>query len=144
MLHQILYSSRARDGLEPADIESILQSARPTNSQAGITGVLIYSDGVFFQLIEGEEALLDPLMRRIVADDRHGDVKVFRREPIFERNFGAWQMAYLAPDAEALAHWAELEGAVTLEELAQHLDQSDHMVPTILTRIVAALRRLPA
>lgn len=139
MLTQIFYSSRARDNLSTGDLESILESARRDNTRLGITGVLILSDGVFFQAIEGEAEVLDTLMKRILADPRHEDVRVFRREPISERNFSEWKMAYVAPTPEDFERWSDREGTTTIGGLLLQLEETNDAVPGILLRIVSAL-----
>lgn len=139
MLTQIFYSSRARDDLSAGDLEAILESARRNNARLGITGVLILSDGVFFQAIEGETEVLDVLLERILADPRHEDAKVFRRAPIGERNFGEWKMAYVAPTSEDLARWSDREGTTTIGDLLLQVEESGDGLPRILVRIVSAL-----
>jgi hypothetical protein len=135
MLTQIFYSSHARDDLVDGDLDVILESARRNNERLGITGVLILSDGVFFQAIEGEAEVLDELLERILADPRHEDAKVFRREPIGERNFGEWKMAYVAPTPEEFERWSGREGTTTIGELLLQVEETGDALP----RIVSAL-----
>ena len=139
MLTQIFYSSRARDDLSAGDIEAILESARRNNSKLDVTGVLILSDGVFFQAIEGEAQALDGLLEQILADPRHEDAKVFRREPIDKRNFGEWKMAYVAPTPEDFERWTNRDGTTTIGGLLHQLEDTDDAVSGILLRIVSAL-----
>jgi len=139
MLTQIFYSSRARDDLMAGDLEAILESARRNNERLGITGVLILSDGVFFQAIEGEAEVLDGLLERILADPRHEDARVFRREPIGERNFGEWKMAYVAPTPEDFVRWSGREGTTTIGDLLRQVEEADDALPRIVVRIVSAL-----
>jgi len=139
MLIQIFYSSRARDNLLAGDLEDILESARRNNEKLGITGVLILSDGVFFQAIEGEEEVLDGLLVQILADPRHQDAKVFRREPIGERNFGEWKMAYVAPTPEDFERWSGREGTTTIADLLLQVEEAGDRLPSIVARIVSVL-----
>jgi len=139
MLTQIFYSSQARDDLLAGDLEAILESARCNNERLGVTGVLILSDGVFFQAIEGEAEVLDSLLERILADPRHQDARVFRRKPIGERNFGEWKMAYIAPTSEDIERWSGREGTTTIGDLVRQLEEAGDAVPRILAIIVSAL-----
>ena len=139
MLVQIFYSSRASDDLLPGDLEDILESARRNNERLGITGVLILSDGVFFQAIEGEEEVLDGLLAQILADPRHQDAKVFRREPIPKRNFGEWKMAYAAPTPEDFERWSGREGTTTISDLLRQVEEAGDALPSIVARIVSTL-----
>ena len=139
MLTQTFYSSSARADLSDGDLAAILESARRNNARLGVTGVLILSDGVFFQALEGEAEVLDGLLDQILADPRHEDARVFRREAISARNFGDWQMAYVAPTAEDFERWSNREGSTTIGALLQQLEQENDAVPAILLRIVSAL-----
>ena len=140
MLTQIFYSSQARHDLLDSDLDAILESARSNNERLGVTGVLILSDGVFFQAIEGEAEVLDELLERILADQRHENAKVFRREPIAERNFGEWRMAYVAPTTEDFKRWSGREGTTTIGELLREVEEAGDALPRIMRSIVAALQ----
>ena len=139
MLYQVLYSSRAVDEVHEADVASILESARPSNERLGVTGVLIYGDQVFVQLLEGEKQTLDELLERIRRDPRHTDLKVFRREPVEARSLVGWRMACMLPDEAEIGHWLEHPGAIDLTTLAADLEMRADDFPRILLRIVDAL-----
>ena len=139
MLTQIFYSSRARENLLAGDLDAILESARRNNGRLGITGVLILSDDVFFQIIEGEAEVLDGLLERILADPRHEDAKVFRREPIDKRSFGEWKMAYVAPTPEDFERWSGREGTTTIGDLLLQVEEAGDTLPRIVARIVSVL-----
>ena len=125
MLTQIFYSSRARDDLQASDIEAILASARRNNAPLGIT--------------EGEAEVLDGVLEQILADPRHQDARVFRRESITERNFGEWKMAYAAPTPGDFARWSDREGTVTIAELLRQVEEAGDALPRIVASIVASL-----
>jgi hypothetical protein len=77
-----------------AQIEDILKAAHANNPDKGITGALLYSGGYFCQVIEGPEEALEDLFETIQMDPRHGDVTVLHFEPIAERGFTEWAMAF--------------------------------------------------
>jgi hypothetical protein len=54
MPYQIMYSSQATKPMTVAALEEILADARAGNEERNVTGALVYVDGVFFQIIEGE------------------------------------------------------------------------------------------
>ena len=76
------------------EIASILASANENNPKMGITGALLYSGGYFCQVIEGTDEALEELFETIQMDDRHTDVKVLHFEPLENRNFADWSMAF--------------------------------------------------
>ena len=51
---QLLYVSGASIHLGQADIQEILTASRRNNQRVGITGMLLWADGVFIQVLEGE------------------------------------------------------------------------------------------
>ncbi len=93
-LEQLAYRSRAllpMDGL--LNIADILASCQRNNWRDGITGALAYSDGLFFQVVEGQPDAVARLMRRVSMDPRHDGVEVVLRRPLQDRMFGDWSMA---------------------------------------------------
>ena len=65
MTYQMMYSSKAVQPMSTQDLRGILDDAREGNVARGVTGVLVYADGVFLQILEGEEdtVLLGELVR---------------------------------------------------------------------------------
>lgn len=84
-----------------AEIRSILAAAHRNNPKLGVTGALLYSGGYFCQVIEGPEDALEDLFETIQMDDRHGEVKVLQFEPIEERGFLNWDMAFAGFEDDA-------------------------------------------
>ena len=91
-LWQIVYASAATEGFAPADLDAILLSARRRNAALGITGMLLFVDGSFLQVLEGTQDRIDELFETIRADSRHCRTVLLLREPIDERSFGDWTM----------------------------------------------------
>ena len=58
MLERITYVSRATPGLRREDVFGIIRTAHPANSLAGVTGGLVFLDGWFAQVLEGEAGAL--------------------------------------------------------------------------------------
>ena len=73
-------------------LAGILSVARRNNPRDDISGALICRHDLYLQLIEGPEAAIDALYSRIVADDRHFDVRLLLEEPMGERLFPGWGM----------------------------------------------------
>ena len=120
-------------------LEAILVDARTGNEARNVTGALVYVDGVFFQIIEGEKDVVDDLMANIARDSRHHSVKVFYKSQVDVRAFESWRMAYLSATAEQLAKWAGLPGTATVEELLVDIDRDPDRVPRILTNVLKLL-----
>jgi hypothetical protein len=139
MPYQIMYSSQATAPMTSAELERILADARTGNEARDVTGVLIYVDGVFVQILEGDEDVVRNLVESIKADARHHAVKVFHVAEVDERAFQAWSMAYLSPSAEEMSAWAGLPGTATVEELLAEIDRDPSRVPRILVNVLEDL-----
>ncbi|WP_210519878.1 BLUF domain-containing protein [Hymenobacter terricola] len=92
-VHQILYHSRATSPVADADLQRLLESARAHNAKQHITGLLLYSDGYFVQVLEGEESAVNTLFARIQHDPRHHEVATVRSGP-GPRRFSDWSMGF--------------------------------------------------
>ena len=89
------YTSWARAGLRPDEVDTILSSAKINNPLDGITGVLIFNGTAFMQILEGSEEAIDGLTSRLVSDPRHSNMSIRDRRLIETRSFPNWSMAYL-------------------------------------------------
>ena len=103
MTYQLIYSSQATVPMSVAELEEILVDARAGNEKRNITGALVYIDGIFLQVLEGERETVLSLMRSIEKDTRHHSVKVFHQAEVDRPTFGNWRMAYLGATPEQMA-----------------------------------------
>ena len=93
LLFNLVYCSQASAGVENADVEAIIATSRRRNPVSGITGVLVFGGGVFFQWIEGPKAAVMDLVRLIEADSRHELFVILSTdEEVRERIFPTWDM----------------------------------------------------
>jgi hypothetical protein len=100
LLYMLVYCSHAAKGLVEADITRILESARRRNSALGITGVLVFGSGIFFQMLEGPRANVRRLMELLHNDPRHeGIVELSEMEDERERLFPSWDMELATTDS---------------------------------------------
>jgi hypothetical protein len=141
MPYQIMYSSRATEPMTVTGLEEILQDARAGNEARNVTGALVYVDGVFFQLLEGDEAVVRRLMASIAKDTRHHAVKIFYEAEVEVRAFESWSMAYLSPTAREMSTWAGLPATATVGELLADVNRNPGRVPRILVNVLDALAR---
>lgn len=101
LIHTI-YASRAVTDFSKDDIVNLLSKARKKNASLGITGMLLYDNGSFFQILEGEEAVVDQLFSEIADDKRHHQVAKIISEAIPTRQFSDWSMGYAAISSNEL------------------------------------------
>jgi len=94
LVHCIYCSVATNINLSPAELDNILEASRRNNSKVGVTGLLLYEDGSFFQLLEGDRQTVDTLYDKITLDKRHHRTTKIVTEAIKERAFGACTMGY--------------------------------------------------
>jgi len=92
MLVRLIYASRAAGAVNAEVLMPIMKASRAKNAAAGITGVLVFSDGVFLQLLEGGRNAVSALYNRIACDARHRDVVLLAYDEVDERRFAGWSM----------------------------------------------------
>ncbi len=98
-LHHIVYCSRAVAGVDNAAVSHIVQTAQRNNARQGITGLLVFGGGMFFQWLEGPRVNLRRLMDTIKADRRHESVvELSETEEVRERLFPDWAMEQVTPE----------------------------------------------
>jgi blue light- and temperature-responsive anti-repressor len=100
MLIQLIYCSTARHPFSQEEISVLLRDARQKNAKHNITGMLLYAEGSFFQVLEGEAEKVKMLFEKIEQDKRHQSLTMIVEEPIAERSFSDWTMGYAVINPE--------------------------------------------
>lgn len=128
-LHTFVYCSRAAESIGDAEVARIIDSAQRRNLARGITGVLVFGNGVFFQWIEGPPSQMQTLIASLLRDPRHYDVvtldeSVEKRE----RLYPDWDMEQVAADGiravlqDALDSADDVNNVAALTRILAHLD----------------------
>ncbi|MCW5632603.1 MAG: BLUF domain-containing protein [Rubrivivax sp.] len=139
MLYHVIYSSRATPPLTVEQLQEILEDARAGNEKRDVTGALLYIDGVFMQVLEGEKDTVVALMARITADTRHEDVRVYHEGAVDHRVFGSWRMAYADGTPAQLSAWAGLPGTTTLDAILAELGRDTTRASAVARGILGAI-----
>ena len=98
-LTQLVYASAASTRFCDSQLDSLLQQSRQRNSALDVTGVLLYCDQTFFQVLEGAPEAVSQLYDHISKDSRHHSAIVLSKSSIDDRNFGDWEMGFLRDQA---------------------------------------------
>ena len=64
---QLLYLSNAKPELKQEELDSILRVSRANNPSQDITGLLVFANGVFIQVLEGPEKQSINYLRQYVT-----------------------------------------------------------------------------
>lgn len=92
---QIVYASSTPHLLSQDDLVDILRVSRENNTAAGVSGVLLYADGNFMQVLEGPAEAVTATYERVKRDPRHRQVLTLLRGEVEERMFSDWSMGFL-------------------------------------------------
>lgn len=128
-LYSFVYCSRAAEGVDDAEVGRIVQSAQRSNLARGITGVLVFGSGVFFQWIEGPTVQMQDLIANLRGDPRHYDVVPLDwSEEKRERLYPNWEMEQVEADdirevlQDALDSAEDENNVAALRRILAHLD----------------------
>ena len=113
-MHQLIYMSAATLLLTDEELQELLEQARANNAQRGITGLLLYHQGRFMQLIEGPTEAVMNLYERIEQDPRHGDASKLADKQVEVRSFPGWSMAFRPMQTQ---EFADLPGFLLPEQM---------------------------
>lgn len=92
-LIHIVYVSFSDKKLSESELDDLL-GIRKRNKEQKITGLLLYKDESFIQLIEGPKKAIQDLFERIKVDPRHSNIVLLLEEKILKRAFPDWSMGY--------------------------------------------------
>lgn len=109
MFYQVYVSAAVRL-FSRADLIALLEKSRVKNRTLGLTGMLLYKDGNFMQVLEGEQGEVQRMIATIEADPRHHHVLHLLRGDTEQRTFPNWSMGFRdlnAPDVHDLDGYSE-------------------------------------
>ena len=102
MLYRVIYASEAVGvtGASTLSIAQILGVSERNNRRDHVTGCVMFHQGHILQALEGGRIDLDRLMKKIVADPRHRNVRILADQPIAARRLN--EPMCLCGDPESL------------------------------------------
>lgn len=90
----LCYLSSATVPFSQAELDALLAKSRANNTRDDISGMLLYRDGDFLQVLEGPEAAVRTTFQRISRDPRHARVMLIDESDIDARSFADWSMGF--------------------------------------------------
>ena len=135
-LEQLVYSSSASKKMLKSDLYIILRQARKNNMSTGVTGLLIYTEKYFFQVLEGPKEVISELFKKISNDKRHYNVEKLSENDVDICTFPNWEMAYATPSDRDLATWAGLHSTTTVEATLSRLKSEPSLVSEFLSNVL--------
>lgn len=93
-LIELVYVSAADHAMTKEELVKVLEEARDNNQKINVTGMLLYRDGFFLQVLEGEREVVYALYADIAKDPRHHHVLTVEAADIQQRSFPNWTMGF--------------------------------------------------
>jgi len=119
----LVYASEASQKISKKGLLEILAQSRESNRKTDITGMLLFKDGHFLQVLEGEEDAVRELFARISRDPRHVKVRTLAEGTRDRRAFVDWSMGFRDlsdPEARQIPGYSEfMNMPLTAEEFAR-------------------------
>lgn len=112
-----------------ADLVHILSNSRENNKAKHITGMLIYGDGTFIQVLEGNPEDVDNVYDKITQDKRHKNLIVLATGSLNKRNFPDWTMGFTTVNGKELA---ELNGYINPRDKNFLATENPHAAISVL------------
>ena len=94
MLHRIIYLSSVSKDLTNEEVHNLLLLSKINNKKNNISGLLLFIDGNFIQVLEGDKDTINDLFQKIEKDTRHKNVTKVIEDTIESRQFENWDMGF--------------------------------------------------
>jgi len=100
---RLIYMSHAVKPFSTEELMALLRQCRMANAEQGITGVLLYFNECFLQVLEGKEEAVQKTFQKLRRDPRHRNIIELEKSNISERLFPDWSMGFEELDISQLA-----------------------------------------
>ena len=90
----LVYASAQTNPMSSDELKKILAVSRERNQAVDITGILLYNNGSFLQVLEGKERKVNALYKKIEKDTRHTRLVKITTFKSNKKLFSEWSMGY--------------------------------------------------
>lgn len=129
---QVSYISSSVQPMATKDLLALLQECREYNAGNGVTGMLLYGNGTFLQVLEGEEPVIDCLVAKIRKDRRHANLQILKRASIQSRQYSDWSMGFKRISSKELQNIENLKDFGEKDFNSDYLTQNNDVVQILM------------
>ncbi len=128
---QIIYVSKATRHFSLRELQVMLSAGRKRNKARGITGIVVYHQGQFLQILEGYAPVVEKLFETISTDQRHKQIELLLRTDIEERSFtdSTMGLCHISADDEEM-----FPGLIEFEDITHPFENSNNRAHEILLK----------
>ncbi|MFI5157569.1 MAG: BLUF domain-containing protein [Sphingobacteriales bacterium] len=138
-MYYLIYLSAGVNWFSEKELTDILSVSITNNSRDNITGLLLYSEGNFIQLLEGNEQDVKNTFERISKDQRHKGITPIASGAIEKRNFPEWAMGFKSIYSRDLK---ELDAYNDPSDREFLNDKDKHLSINLLKAFIKTARRI--
>lgn len=91
---RVIYASAETERFDESTLDKLLAVSRKNNDANGLTGMLLYRNGDFLQILEGDKQSVREACKKIYNDKRHTMILELDESEIDRRDFGQWSMGF--------------------------------------------------
>ena len=120
MIH-LIYISSATSWPSENDLKELLEQSRVRNLKQNITGMLVYNNATYMQVLEGSKKDVHDIYDSILKDPRNNGQFKLVEEEISQRDFPNWSMGFQNLEScspEELPGFQDIFGGKLDKELA--------------------------
>ena len=103
-MYHLAYTSHAAKSLSEAELLDLLKQSRDKNKEFSISGILLYVEGKFMQVLEGKRTFVEKVYASIQRDPRHNRVTLVLEGNSPTRIFEGWSMGFKKLSVEDFAN----------------------------------------
>jgi hypothetical protein len=135
-MQYLVYLSQAVRPLGDEQLLDLLMQARGFNEAHALTGILLYGNQHFMQVLEGEAATVHALYARICRDPRHRNVHLYRDQACAQRRFAQRHMAFHPTAPQQVLEYATYMRPESLSLDHASLSPADAQLLSVLQLLV--------
>lgn len=139
-IYTLAYASSSTYLMSNDDLEVLLSQSRKKNVESDITGILLYQDGNFLQLLEGPEKAVNDTYARIDRDRRHKGLIPLLRRSFPNRSFAGWSMGYIRNTEKKLA--PDVPGFNVILERNRISILNENHIPVVIKDLILSFHRI--
>lgn len=107
-MYYTVYVSTATELFTTSQLQSLVEKCNQNNTKLNITGMLLYNEGNFIQVLEGEKQIILDLYKIIEKDQRHNGMLKLSEGELEQRNFPDWSMGFKVISAIEYSKFSEV------------------------------------
>ena len=130
---QLAYISVQTKPLPKEVIKDILDKSITNNSQKNITGMLIFYNGTFLQVLEGPDNKVMDLYHSLKLDKRHQNLDILYKKDIQSTAFSSWSMGFV--DVEEISKKGDKDFISFFNQLKWDKDDENKITENNISKV---------